>query len=466
VNQTLVATELTLSRDRKVTPYATFQPNYGRWVPGIRNSFGLPAGKANSCPGETAWCRDICYAKNSERSAGVGDALRRNLEVLVAAGSPERMAGLLVRMLGRFARVADRRHLSPEERVFRIHWSGDFFSVAYAQAWAVATAAFPEITFWAYTRSLRPPVNVVPTLAGLPNLNLYLSTDIGNAAEAQEMAGRYPSVHLALCADDFRQAKELSAEPSVICPESSGRLALMTNGVGACVTCGLCVFGRADVRFKASSPSDHRKALPLIAPGPTRRDTAQPDPLVCPDCNGAKSRASAEVCRSCANERQKRRVTIHCPCGATREIPRSLYNRKAKVHYCSLSCRARFVNLAKPRAAKCRRGHHLTPENTIVLRSGVRRCRTCNNLRKLWHDHGGSLAKAIAWAKWVCGPEAPDLTDDEWEKVLRHEVLGAPKIVRSVILVPECTLAELVSRHKACGVDSLGRPVAASEAWL
>ena len=72
-----------------------------------------------------------------------------HLEVLVAAGSAERMAGLLARMLGRFAQVADRRHLSPEERVFRIHWSGDFFSVAYAQAWAVPCWSTCFVTRWA-----------------------------------------------------------------------------------------------------------------------------------------------------------------------------------------------------------------------------------------------------------------------------------------------------------------------------
>jgi hypothetical protein len=32
VNQTLVATELTLSRERDVGPHAAFQPNYDRWV--------------------------------------------------------------------------------------------------------------------------------------------------------------------------------------------------------------------------------------------------------------------------------------------------------------------------------------------------------------------------------------------------------------------------------------------------
>jgi len=45
-------------------------------------------------------------------------------------------------------------------------------------------------------------------------------------------------------------------------------------------------------------------------------------------------------------------------------------------------------------------------------------------------------------------------------------VLVQPKIVRRSIPLPECTLDELVARHKGCGVEPLGRPGTASGAWL
>jgi hypothetical protein len=454
-----VADGLTLSRDRKVAPGGYWDANYGRWVPNIRNSFGLPAGR--SCPGQTAWCRDICYGANAERSAGVHGALERNLELLQEAGTVEAMAELLTQAVARFAAVAERRRLFPEERIFRIHWDGDFFSTDYAEAWLLTVDRFPEITFWCYTRSFVAPVDVVPILGDVENLRLYLSVDEHNAAAAHEQVRQHPRVHLALCAETYNEAKMLApGRWSIVCPENDGRMELMKDGRGACVTCGLCPNGRADVRFKTSRPSDKRRSLPVI-----QFARAPANPLECPECHGPKSKGG-DVCRGCANERMKRRVEIHCPCGRTKQIPKSLYDRKAKVHYCSLSCRARFTNLARPRAMRCRRKHLLTPENTIVLRSGTRRCRTCNNLRKLWHDHGGSLPRVIAWAKWACGPEAPDLTDDEWERILRGVMFDPPKIVRRVILLPECTLDELILKHRYCGVDSLGRTIDPSEAWL
>lgn len=144
--------DLTLSRDRKVAPMGIWQAKEQRWIPRIRNSFGLPSGK--TCPGRTPWCKDICYGANAERGyTGVGDALQRNLDALLQAGTVEAMSELLVNMVGKFASAADRWQLPPADRVFRIHWDGDFFSLDYANAWALTIARYPSISFWAYTRA-------------------------------------------------------------------------------------------------------------------------------------------------------------------------------------------------------------------------------------------------------------------------------------------------------------------------
>jgi len=58
------------------------------------------------------------------------------------------------------------------------------------------------------------------------------------------------------------------------------------------------------------------------------------------------------------------------------------------------------------------------------------------------------------------------MSDGGRERIPATQVLVQPKIVRRSIPLPECTLDELVARHKGCGVDSLGRPAAASGAWL
>ena len=50
------------SKDRKVTNAVS--PN-GK-TPLIANTFGLPSGKAYSCPGATSVCEKICYAGKLE----------------------------------------------------------------------------------------------------------------------------------------------------------------------------------------------------------------------------------------------------------------------------------------------------------------------------------------------------------------------------------------------------------------
>jgi len=56
-------TKLLRSKDRKVANLVT--PN-GKQA-SIANTFGLPAGKAYSCPGATSVCESVCYAGKLEK---------------------------------------------------------------------------------------------------------------------------------------------------------------------------------------------------------------------------------------------------------------------------------------------------------------------------------------------------------------------------------------------------------------
>lgn len=257
---------LLLSLDRKVSPGGWYQESRNRMVASVPNSFGLPAGE--SCPGRTSFCVS-CYGALSEQSLGVYESLSHNFEMLKDAGTAERMATLLARMVGTYAKEADRLGLSDKERIFRIHWDGDFFSVDYARAWAAVTRVFPEISFFAYTRSFRPPVNVVPALASIDNLSLYLSVDDENLGAALEVIEHYPNLSLAGCADDYSVARTLipDGRRSTICPENSGRIPLMErDGTGACVQCQLCVRGMRDVLF-STSHREHRDPQMSLAIG-------------------------------------------------------------------------------------------------------------------------------------------------------------------------------------------------------
>lgn len=254
--------ELRLSRDRKVAPVGSFQASRARWIPTIRNSLGLPAG--DSCPGRTGFCVS-CYGVRSEQSAGVLGALRANHALLLEAETIGAMHELLDRAVSRFVRSARRMGLPPEDLLFRIHWDGDFYSEDYACAWGLTIHAHPEVRFWAYTRSFTDEVDVVPILDGLPNLALYLSVDAENAARAGEVLAAWPYARAALCADVEEKARDLlPGRRSVACPENVGRVALMTDGRGACATCRLCPDAVVDVRFLTKHP--RVGALPVAVP--------------------------------------------------------------------------------------------------------------------------------------------------------------------------------------------------------
>ena len=234
------------------------------------NTFGLPA--IESCPGATASCAAVCYAARLEASwSTLATQMQRNWDALKQCGADVgAMEALISEMIGEF--VADATKLASKGRrpledllIFRIHWDGDFYSMPYAKAWARVIASYPDVAFWTYTRSFTTKVNVVPVLATLPNLVLYLSIDKDNAKRASTILKRYPTAKAAVMVDRWDQGlsalRKVGRETAPRCPELTGRTPLVTtlsrrgelelggDGQGACSACGLCVEGRRDVVF-------------------------------------------------------------------------------------------------------------------------------------------------------------------------------------------------------------------------
>jgi ferredoxin len=232
------------SKDRKVTNAVS--PN-GK-TPTIANTFGLPSGKAYSCPGATSVCEKICYAGKLEKVyKGVKDILLKNWEQLKDAKYAD-MVSLLDEMIISFKADCDKRNA---DKLFRIHWDGDFFNVTYTIAWATVIKKHSDVQFWVYTRS----DFAVPVLTGIPNLALYFSTDDDNwelASQLKEDNG----VKLAYLAQNFAMGKErmlqIVDKAAVPCPENNKKLPLISQKGSACVTCGQCVFARNDILFSAS----------------------------------------------------------------------------------------------------------------------------------------------------------------------------------------------------------------------
>lgn len=266
--------QLRLSLDRKTAPRGIWQESRQRWNPSNVNSFGLPS--LTSCPGRTGFCAS-CYGGNAERrNKGVTELLEHNLALLHRAGDDvDALTALILNMITRYEDHNDRVRMPPEDRVFRIHWDGDFYSLPYAQAWARVITAHPGVQFWAYTRSFRAPVDVTPALAGLPNLALYLSIDAENVDAGHQALAAHPTLLAAYCAVDYRTARALAPErplTAAVCPENAGRIPLMANGRGACITCGICPDGRRDILFSTS----HLEVRTVAVAAPRRRPTARP----------------------------------------------------------------------------------------------------------------------------------------------------------------------------------------------
>lgn len=230
------------SKDRKVTNSAT--PSAGVRV---ANTFGLPSGKAFSCPGETSVCGAVCYAGKLERIyKGVKDALLANYEALKGQ-TLVGMCLLLSKMIEDFV-LESKKVDAPLQ--FRIHWDGDFFSLTYVRAWITVIREFGHVQFWVYTRDHRAALLL--HRANLPNLSLYFSADAENIGKAHYLR-RNHGIRLAVLGDTFAHAQELNgSRKAARCPEQTGQIDLITSEGGACVRCGLCPFGKADILFSIS----------------------------------------------------------------------------------------------------------------------------------------------------------------------------------------------------------------------
>lgn len=235
--------KLKRTKDRKVANLVT--PN-GK-TPAIANTFGLPAGKAFSCPGATSICEKVCYAGKLEKVyTNVRNLLMHNWELLRNADLDE-MRRLVTEMIDDFIKDCDRRQ-APKE--FRIHWDGDFFSDDYAMAWRMTIESRPDVNFWVYTRT----VSAARLLKGTKNLSLYFSADNANMETALEL--RREGILLAYLADTFEEGqarmKEATGKPGAKCPENTKQIPLISTNGSACMACQLCPKGKADIVFSAS----------------------------------------------------------------------------------------------------------------------------------------------------------------------------------------------------------------------
>ena len=231
------------SMDRKVTNAVS--PN-GKTAT-IANTFGLPAGIDFSCPGQTATCAKVCYAGKLEKIyKGVRDVLLSNWNLLKDA-EQDTMEALLEEMIVDFNKDCDKRSA---EKLFRIHWDGDFFNDTYTFAWKHVILNHPEIQFWVYTRV----ESAALILKGIDNLSLYYSTDADNKDIGVKL-NKENGIRLAYLAETFAigqaDMKAMIGKVGAKCPENKKAIPLISKEGSACVSCSLCVYSKADIVFSA-----------------------------------------------------------------------------------------------------------------------------------------------------------------------------------------------------------------------
>ena len=231
------------SNDRKVTNAVS--PN-GK-TPTIANTFGLPAGKNYSCAGETSICSKVCYAGKLEKIyKGVKATLIHNWDLLSNA-TYEEMINLLDEMIIDFKKDCDKKSA---DKLFRIHWDGDFFNDTYTLAWKTVIEKHSDVQFWVYTRV----ASAARILKDVENLGLYYSTDSDNKDIAQSLSGE--GIKLAYLSTTFALGREdmlnLIGKSAVKCPENNKKIPLISKQGSACVTCGQCVFERNNILFSSS----------------------------------------------------------------------------------------------------------------------------------------------------------------------------------------------------------------------
>ena len=236
--------KLKRSNDRKV---ANAVSKNGK-TPTIANTFGLPSGKAYSCPGETSVCSKVCYAGKLEKIyKGVRDNLLHNWNLLKDA-SYEEMYYLIETMIKEFIVDCEKKDAP---KLFRIHWDGDFFNDEYARAWKHVILNNPDVQFWVYTRVKSAAL----ILKGMDNLSLYYSADSENVKTAVDLKLNH-GVRMAYLAQNFAtgkaDVKEMIGRPAAKCPENAKQIPLISTKGSACVSCSLCVYSKSDIIFSAS----------------------------------------------------------------------------------------------------------------------------------------------------------------------------------------------------------------------
>lgn len=175
-----------------------------------------------SCPSASTWCTKHCYNADSRNDVFPIDKWNGNF--------------YLVKNDINFVkkRIIEATEQACEPTAFRIHSSGDFFSIEYIRMWKDIIEACPKVSFWAYTRSWKEKdlLEELENLNKLKNIQLFASWD--HTMPEPPSTWRKSIVYKL---DDTKKYDGL------VCPEQSGKSP-------DCISCKFCIKkGKENVLF-------------------------------------------------------------------------------------------------------------------------------------------------------------------------------------------------------------------------
>ncbi len=203
--------------------------------------FSLPAG--STCPNRTELCSKVCYIKNLvAMRPSVKESYDNNMEWISDNGLDSFINKINSELIG-------------FRGDYRIHVSGDFYSVDYIYAWIKICESNPQVKFWGYTRSWRDAEKrkALKRLEKLSNVSLWASVD-RETARPGRLVG-WKRAYLSIDDSDvpkfkvdlvFRNNGSIKWKNPVIkiggyqvCPLETGRKSY--KGKVTCSTCRICL---------------------------------------------------------------------------------------------------------------------------------------------------------------------------------------------------------------------------------
>lgn len=165
-----------------------------------------------TCPGASQWCKRHCYNGSDDNTKYPINKWNNNL--LLFYNNKELLKKSIINKL-----IIDNQKIA-----FRIHSSGDFFSVEYIEFWRDIISQAPNVDFWAYTRSWKIPalLSALNSLKELKNIQLFASVD--------DHTKPPPNWRKSFVYDP----KSNQRPSNLICPEQSGK-------IENCISCKYCL---------------------------------------------------------------------------------------------------------------------------------------------------------------------------------------------------------------------------------